>query len=119
MKLNRSIYFSVFFLASFLVSFSINTFQSLSFKKPETISSTNKVIFSNFQSPSISVNDFLFEENENEEEGSFNTLISIVPVLVPFNFTYTSKIVFSIQGLSPYSKKQSTPIYIASCNFRI
>jgi hypothetical protein len=117
MKINKSIFFSLFFLASIVVSFGINTFQSFSFKKVENNISTNKRVFSKLHADEINVNDFLFEENENEEDEDINAFLSVVPVIL--------NAIFSKHALSYHFcfdsniKQQSTPIYLSACNFRI
>jgi hypothetical protein len=115
MKSNKSIIFSLFFLTSFLVSFGINTFHSISLKKGEFSVSNNKRIFDNLHSNSATFNDFLSEEIEEDDD--LNTTLSFIPYiladvflqrLISYRFCFKSKSIIL-----------STPIYISVCNFRV
>jgi hypothetical protein len=117
MKINKSIFFSIFFLASFLVSFGVNTFQSFGFRKVEKISVTNKLVFSNFHSDEANVSDFLFEENENEEDDDINATLSFFPYIL--NTAFSQKPIIPYFRNHSKSKKNHTPMYLSVGNFRI
>ena len=118
MKLSKSTYFSLFFLFCFLASFSANTYKSIN-----TLSSKTNI--KNFKIVSVSTkeenesasNDFLFEENETENENDFQAQV----FTLPFFITYFQYEYFQSQPISaqPLAEKLTTPIYIEVCNFRI
>jgi hypothetical protein len=118
MKLNKSTYFSIFFLLCFLASFSTNTFRSFnSYSSNSNFKVSKAVTFSSKEEKGSSSNDFLFEENENEAENSF-----LMPAfLLPFFVTYFQNNETKHQSLLTYSLSENftNPIYIAVCNFRI
>lgn len=118
MKLNKAAYFSIFFLVCFVSAFSFNNYYKLhnsetssSFKKSQSISYSQK------ENNSSNQNDFLFEENENQKEKSFELQAHILPFIISFaKHCIVQQQFFSV---NPLTEKTSNPIYISVCNFRI
>ena len=72
MKLNKSTYFSIFFLFCFLASFSINTFHSFNSRTAKTEFILKKNLsFSKKDQGEESGADLLLEENESKTEDGF------------------------------------------------
>lgn len=118
MKLNKSTYFSLFFLFCFLASFSANTYQNINTKRTTfNLKHSKTISLSTKEDNSLSDNQFLFEENESETENDFQAQIFTLPFFV----TYFQYEVFKIKLISakPLAEKLTTPIYIEVCNFRI
>ncbi|HRG01465.1 MAG TPA: hypothetical protein PKZ75_10135 [Bacteroidia bacterium] len=118
MKLNKSTYFSLFFLFCFLASFSANTYKSISTLPTKSIFKNSKsIVISSKEEASTNVNDFLFEENETENENDFQAQ----SFLLPFFIAYFQYEVFQPKFFSakPLAEKLTNPIYIKVCNFRI
>ena len=118
MKLNKSTYFSLFFLFCFLASFSANTYKSINTKLATCSLKHSKAIsLSSKEDKSLSDNEFLFEENETETENDFQAQVFTLPFFITY-FQYES---FQPKPISaqPLAEKLTNPIYIAVCNFRI
>lgn len=118
MKLNKSTYFSLFFLFCFLASFSVSTFQSINTKATKHCSLTHHShSYSQKEDNSSSNSDLLFEENENETEDGFEIQAFIIPYFVAyfFNEVYQPKVI----SAKPLAEIYTNPIYLAVCNFRI
>lgn len=118
MKLNKSTYFSLFFLFCFLASFSANTYQNIQSVYSKSHVNTSKGLsFSTKEENSTSSNDFLFEENETETENDFQAQVFILPFFITyFQYEFLQPKLVSAQ---PLAEKLTTPIYIEVCNFRI
>jgi hypothetical protein len=118
MKLNKTTYFSLFFLLCFLASFSISTFQSFNTKQTKHYSIAHQLhVYSQKESNSSSNPDLLFEENENEIVDGFQIQAFIIPYFVAyFSNEVTQPKLFSAK---PLTEKCTNPIYLAICNFRI
>ncbi len=118
MKINKSAYFSIFFLLCFITSFGAKTLQNLntntSFKKFNT---KELDVVSNKYDKTSSSSDFLFEENENEVEDG----LGLQAFILPYFITYFQYEVLKPQTIfaNPLAEKLKNPIYIAVCNFRI
>ncbi len=118
MKLNRSTYFSIFFLLCFVASFGAKTVQNLNSKA--SIGKFNHkelALVSHKYDSSSNNSDSLLEESENETEDVF----FIQAFTLPYFITYFQYDVLKIQTVSanPLAEKLKNPIYIAICNFRI
>lgn len=118
MKLNKSTYFSLFFLFCFLASFSANTFKNIqSIPSKSNVKNNKSLIISSKEECSSSASDFLFEENETENENDFQAQVFLLPFFISY-FQYEVVKPF-ITSATPMADKLSTPIYMAVCNFRI
>lgn len=118
MKLNKSRYYSLFFLFCFLASFSVNTYKNTQTVYSKSHLSTHKGLsVSNKEENSSSSNDFLFEENETETENDFQAQVFTLPFFITyFQYELLQPTLVSAQ---PFAEKLTTPIYIEVCNFRI
>ena len=118
MKLNKTTYFSIFFLFCFLASFSISNYQNLNTRYIKASLTSNKhCSFNSKENNSDSKSEFVFEENENETENSFELPAFILPF---FNTCFLHNEIKSIQvSAPPLAEKLTNPIYISLCNFRI
>lgn len=118
MKLNKSTYFSLFFLFCFLASFSASTYKNiLTPSSKASIKNSKLITVSTKEETESASNDFLFEENETETENDFQAQVFILPFFISY-FQYESfqpKLV----SAKPLAEKLTTPIYIEVCNFRI
>lgn len=118
MKLNRTTYFSLFFLFCFLASFSVSTFQSFSTKQTKHCSVTHhSQSYSQKESNSSTSPDLLFEENENEVGDDFQIQAFIIPYFVAYFFSEVVQP--KLISAKPLAEKCTNPIYLAICNFRI
>ena len=118
MKLNKSAYFSIFFLFCFLASFSANTYQNINSKRITcSLKHSRASSISAKEDSMLSDNEFLFEENESSFENDFQVQVFILP----FFITYFQYEVFQTKLVpaQPLAEKLTNPIYIAVCNFRI
>ena len=118
MKLNKTTYFSLFFLLCFLASFSISTFQSYNTKQTKHCGIAHQShVYSQKESNSSSNPDLLFEENENEIADGFHIQAFIIPNYIAYfsNETKQPKII----SAKPLAEKCTNPIYLTICNFRI
>jgi len=118
MKLNKSTYFSAFFLLCFLSSFSAVTFKNLhtSFSKSE-IQHQHHLSFSSEERNAAADTEFLFDETENESENDFEAQTLLLPFFISY-FQYEQYIPKLISA-KPLAEKLANPIYITVCNFRI
>ena len=118
MKTNKSTYFSLFFLFCFLASFSANTYKNTqSVYSKSHLSNHKGFSLSNKEENSSPINDFLFEENETETENDFQAQVFILPFFITY-FQY-ELLQPKLVSAQPLAEKQTTPIYIEVCNFRI
>ena len=118
MKLNKSRYYSLFFLFCFTASFSANTYKNIQTVYSKAHLSVNKGLsVSNKEQNSSPSSDFLFEENETENENDFQAQVFTLPFFITF-FQYES-LQHSLVSAQPLAEKLTTPIYIEVCNFRI
>lgn len=118
MKLNKSTYFSFFFLFCFLASFSASTYKNIhtSSLKHET-KNCQTLSFSSKQGNGDNTSDFLFEENSGETENDFQAQIFTLPFFIAyFQYELLQPKLISAQ---PLAEKLTNPIYISVCNFRI
>ncbi|MES2513920.1 MAG: hypothetical protein V4580_07230 [Bacteroidota bacterium] len=117
MKLNRSTYFSFFFLFCFLASFSANTYRNIQAVHSKHSDNTKHISVSSKEENSCSDTNLLFEEVENETENDFQAQVFILPFFISY-FQYE---LFqpTLIPAKPLAEKQTNPIYIAVCNFRI
>ncbi len=118
MKLNKITYFSLFFLFSFLASFSISTFQSINTKETKHCGVNHlSHTYSQKESNSSSNPDLLFEENENEVVDGFEIQAFVIPHFVAY---FLSEVVQpKVISAKPLAEKYTNPIYLSVCNFRI
>ncbi|MBL7934233.1 MAG: hypothetical protein JNM51_00310 [Bacteroidia bacterium] len=118
MKLNRATYFSLFFLVSFLVSFGTNTYKNIQTSVSKNDLNHKGVLsFSAKESRSASNPEFLYEESESETENDFHAQVFTLPFFITY-FQYES-LQPKLVSAQPLAEKQTTPIYIEVCNFRI
>lgn len=118
MKLNKTTYFSFFFLFCFLASFSVNSFQSLNLQSVKTgLLKKECTSFSKNDQGTDTKTDFLLEENENETEDGFNLPAFILPFSLSFSQFQT--VIQNSVSAQPLAETITNPIYIAVCNFRI
>jgi hypothetical protein len=118
MKLNKSTYFSLFFLFCFLASFSASTYKNINTLSSITNIKNSKHISVSTKEDNASDNtDFLFEENETENENDLQAQVFILPYFITF-FQYES-LQRKLVSAQPLAEKLTTPIYIEVCNFRI
>jgi len=118
MKLNKSTYFSLFFLFCFLASFSASTYKNINTLSSKTNIKNGKHISVSTQEDSATdITDFLFEENETENENDLQAQVFILPYFITF-FQYES-LQPRFFSAKPLAEKLTTPIYIEVCNFRI
>ncbi|MES2761561.1 MAG: hypothetical protein V4677_05120 [Bacteroidota bacterium] len=118
MKLNRSTYFSLFFLFCFLASFSANTYQTIQSVYSKLHSTNSKCIsLSAKEDNSSPATDLLFEESESETENDFQAQILLLPFFISY-FQY-ELVQPKLISAKPLAEKVTNPIYIAVCNFRI
>jgi hypothetical protein len=118
MTINKSTYFSFFFLICFLASFSAIAYKNINTVPAKAGMKNLKAIsFSSKQGNGNSSNDFLYEENEVETGNDFQAQI----VTLPFFVTYFQYELFQTKLFSakPFAEKITNPIYIEVCNFRI
>lgn len=118
MKINKPIYFSIFFLLCFITSFGAKTLQNLNTKVSLNKFNVKELaVVSNKYDSSSNSNDFLFEENENEVEDG----LSVQAFILPYFITYFQYEVLKPQTVfaNPLAEKLTNPIYIEVCNFRI
>lgn len=118
MRLNKKTYFSFFFLFCFLASFSINSITALKTDfSVQKVVKNHKYSYSQKEDTSSANTEVLFDENENEDEHDFALSIFIAPHII----VYVSGYNVSQKNISvnPLIEKQSTPIYLQVCNFRI
>ena len=118
MKLNKSTYFSLFFLFCFLASFSVNSYLSLNTKEKSHCNLKHHTSsYSQKEDNSSSNSDLLFEENENEIEDGFQIQAIVIPCFVAYFLSEVSQT--KITSAEPLAEKLTTPIYLAVCSFRI
>ena len=118
MRLNKSTYFSIFFLFCFLASFSCNAFQNFNIKSSKVaLSKSNSTILSAKEDINTGSNSLLLEKNENESENDFEAQSFLLPFFISF-FQYEILKPQAISQLA-FAEKLSNPIYIAVCSFRI
>lgn len=118
MKLTRSTYFSLFFLLSFLASFSAGTYKHIhSSVSKSDLQHTHELAYSKQENNAGSDTEFLFEENENETENEFHIQSFILPFFISY-FQYEVLKPTTITA-KPIAEQLSNPIYISVCNFRI
>mgnify|MGYP001598859581 CR=1 FL=1 len=118
MRLNKTTYFSLFFLFCFLASFSVNTFQSLNLTSVKGVAfKKESVSFSKKGQGTDTKADLLLEENENETEDGFNLPAFILPFSLSFSQFQTT--IQNPVSAQPLAETITNPIYIAVCNFRI
>jgi len=118
MKLNKTTYFSLFFLFCFLASFSISTFQSFNTKQTKHCSVTHHShSYSQKESNSSSNPDLLFEENENEVVAGFQIQAFVIPYFVAYFLSEVAQP--KVISAQPLAEKYTNPIYLSVCNFRI
>jgi hypothetical protein len=118
MKLNKSTYFSLFFLFCFLTSFSVNTYKSINTITTKSFIKSDKTFFFSKKPVNQAASaDLLIEENETENENDFHAQIFVLPFFIT-HFQYAS---FYPKLLSekPFTEKLTNPIYIEVCNFKI
>ncbi len=118
MKLNKHIFFPIFFLLCFVSSFGASVYKDINTVVNHTKFTNGKTVtVSSKESSDTNTNEFLFEENENENEDSFSAQIFVLPYLVTC-FQYEA-----FKSHENYTKplvlKASNRIYISVCNFRI
>ena len=118
MKLNKSTYFSFFFLFCFLASFSASTYKNINTVASKSAFKNNKTLsVSTKEDNGSSTTDFLFEENETETENDFQAQVFTLPFFITyFQYEFFQPKLISAQ---PLAEKLTNPIYIAVCNFRI
>lgn len=118
MKLKKSTYFAFLFLLGFLTSFGINTYQTSSFSQIKENSTFSKDLQIASSTNSAAAQDnLLFEENENETEDGFELQSYTLPFFIAhFQYKVSNSKFISAQ---PLAEKQTNPIYISVCNFRI
>lgn len=119
MKFKRYKYLPVFFLVSFLISFSTNVAFSANCTACSlgTFSKANTHL--NEKVVKADLNELLFEENENENENEieFDLALSFISFFLDLtNFERKETTGTTEQFLT---LKNPTPIYINTCNFRI
>ena len=108
----------MFFLLCFLASFSASTYKSIYSKVSSCNISHNKISsVSSKVDCNLSDNEFLFEENETNSENDFQVQAILLPFFVSFFQNEVSQPTFT--SAAPLAVKQSNPIYIEVCNFRI
>ena len=118
MKLNKSTYFSLFFLFCFLASFSVNSYLSFNAKEKSHCNLNHHTSsYSQKEDNSSSNSDLLFEENENEVEDGFQIQAITIPCFIAYFLSEVSQT--KIISAEPLAEKLTTPIYLAVCNFRI
>jgi hypothetical protein len=118
MKINKSTYFSIFFLLCFIASFGAKTLQNLNTKVSSNKYNTKELsVISNKYDCSSNNSDTILEENENEVEDG----IGVQAFILPYFVTYFQYEVLKPQTIfaNPLAEKLKNPIYIAICNFRI
>lgn len=116
MKLNKSTYFSLFFLFCFLASFSASTYKNINTLSSSTnIKNSKHISVSTKEDNTTDNTDFLFEETENEND--LQAQVFILPYFITF-FQYES-LQRKLVSAQPLAEKLTTPIYIEVCNFRI
>ena len=118
MKLNKITYFSLFFLLSFLSSFSLSTYQCLNTKATshQNLNHDSSSI-SQKEENSSSNSELLFEENENEVEDGFQIQAILIPCFIAYFLAEVPQP--KIISAKPLAEKYTTPIYLSVCNFRI
>lgn len=118
MKFCKTTYLSLLFLFCFTASFSATTIQNLrtSIHKIDPSHGKSSAISTKEENTSSGTN-LLLEKNENESEKS----LLVQSFILPFYSSF-----FQVAGFQPiaYSacplvEKQTNPIYIGVCNFRI
>ncbi len=119
MKLNKKTYFSFFFLLCFLASFSASAFSVLKTNKLTHKALKNQTFYSYSQKEDFSASstELLFDENENENEHDFAISVFIAPYVIAYFINNDSSQENS--SVNPLIEKQSNPIYLQVCNFRI
>ena len=119
MKPNKKTYFSFFFLFCFLASFSINTFSVLKLgaQTPKSFKNNASYSYSQKENSSASNAELLFEENENEDEHDFAINVFIAPYVIAYFISNNAS--QKNNSVNPLTEKQSNPIYLQVCNFRI
>ena len=118
MKLNKSTYFSFFFLFCFLASFSANTYKNINTASSKSTFKSNKTLSVSTTEDNSSTNaDFLFEENESETENDFQAQVFLLPFFITY-FQY-ELVQPKLISAKPLAEKLTNPIYIEVCNFRI
>jgi hypothetical protein len=118
MRLNKTTYFSFFFLFCFLASFSVNTFQSLNSQSAKAgLLKKEAVSFSKKDQGTDTKTDLLLEENENENEDGFNLPAFILPFSL--SFLQLRAVIQNPVSTKPLAETITNPIYITVCNFRI
>lgn len=119
MKMNKTGYFSLFFLCCFLGSFSTAAYQSIQgIHQKTTVQAHHKSTVVTCNEDCTANNDvFVLEEMEDETEEGFESQAIILPFLVSYiQFQYLHLNLFSAQSLE---EQLTTPIYLSVCNFRI
>ena len=118
MKLTKSTYFSLFFLFCFLASFSASTYKNIHTLSSKTnIKNSKSISVSTKEENAADNTDFLFEENETENENDFQAQVFTLPFFITyFQYEFFQPKLVSAQ---PLAEKLTTPIYIEVCNFRI
>ena len=118
MKINKATYFAFFFLFCFLASFSASTYKNIhTLSSKTTIKNSKSISFSTKEENAADNIDFLFEENETENENDFQAQVFILPFFITFfQYEFLQPKLVSAQ---PLAEKLTTPIYIEVCNFRI
>ena len=119
MKSRSYTYYPLFFTFCILASLFVGAYQNVnvSFSKSSGISYKN--ISFNRKSPKATQNDFLFEEKETESKTNVDLklLTNDLPYLIAFfQFETLLSSSFCSQFLAV---KQTNPIYISVCNWRI
>lgn len=120
MKIKKAKYLSIFFLLCFISSFGLSTAQNYTSKVSKVIrEGKNLITLSPKENHSDNNNDLVFEKNESEteSESSFHVQAIILPFLISFFLTQESLTQDFLA--EPLSAKQTNPIYISVCNFRI
>lgn len=119
MKLNKTTYFSIFFLLCFLASFSTSTYQNFKSSNHKLTSKVNYKLtsFSSKEQSNDNNDNFLLEEIEDEVEEDFQAEAVLLPFLISyFQLQVLQPKIFPAQ---PFAEKATNPIYIAVRNFRI
>lgn len=118
MKFKASKYLPTFFLVSFFISFCLNIgISANAYSSQFTNSHPKDRLHLNEKVFSSSIEEIIFEENENENELEFDLALNLIPYFL--DFSNLEKKANSFARLQNPILKPTNPIYIEVCNFRI
>jgi hypothetical protein len=95
----------------------VNAYKNVQFKHSKHSDNTKHISVSPKEENSCSGTDLLFEKTENENGNDFQAQIFILPFFISY-FQY-ELVQPALTSALPLAEKQTNPIYIEVCNFRI